>query len=135
MAATITGPGAPERGREPGRRTDGHGPEVSPTREDPVVRGLSEVVGGPLGQHAAVQRPPYRLLTPARIVILAALAVFAVHWIQKSPCQDGWAGDDQLKQYANYCYTDVLALYGMEGLNTSTPVPCPTSTTPWSTRC
>ena len=39
----------------------------------------------------------------------------ALHWVQKSPCQDGaWQNN---MQYTRFCYTDVLALYYAEGLN------------------
>ena len=52
---------------------------VSPSREDPVVRGLAEVVGGPLGEHAS-RRPMDQWLTPARVVILLAIAYVAGYW-------------------------------------------------------
>jgi uncharacterized membrane protein len=85
---------------------------VNPTHEDVFVRGLSEVVGGPVGEHAARS---LRFWAPARIVMLLAVLVFGLHWIQKSPCQDGaWQNDSQ---YTHFCYTDVLALYYAEHLN------------------
>lgn len=86
---------------------------VIPSHEDSFVRGVSELFGGPLGEHAV--RPRDRIWTPARIVIALAILVFCLHWVQKSPCQDGaWADD---KQYTSFCYTDVLALYYAEHLN------------------
>jgi uncharacterized membrane protein len=89
--------------------------EVRPSREDGVVRGLSELVGGPLGDHAALEQRRDRWWTPARIVLALALLVFALHWVQKSPCQDGaWQNNEQ---YTKFCYTDVLALYYAEHLN------------------
>lgn len=89
------------------------GDAVSPSDEDSFVRGVSEVFGGPLGEHAVRQRD--RIWTPARIVIALAILVFCLHWVQKSPCQDGaWAND---KQYTSFCYTDILALYYAEHLN------------------
>jgi uncharacterized membrane protein len=85
---------------------------VNPTQEDVFVRGLSEVVGGPVGEHATRSRQP---LTPVRVVIVLALLVFGLHWIQKSPCEDGaWQNDSQ---YTHFCYTDVLALYYAEHLS------------------
>ena len=86
---------------------------VNPSQEDSFVRGVSELFGGPVGEHA---RPPRdRLWTPARIVITLAILVFALHWIQKSPCQDGmWENSEQ---YTRFCYSDVLALYYEEHLN------------------
>jgi uncharacterized membrane protein len=87
--------------------------QVNPSHEDAFVRGVSEIVGGPLGEHAAPRRRG-RFWT-ARIVIALAVAVFALHWVQKSPCMDGaWQNEEQ---YTHFCYTDVLALYYAEHLN------------------
>jgi uncharacterized membrane protein len=90
---------------------------VSPAKEDPFVRGLSEAIGGPRGEHAVTETPNRsgRLWTAARIVLALTCLTLALHWVQKSPCRDGaWV---DLKQYTNFCYTDVLALYYAEGLN------------------
>jgi uncharacterized membrane protein len=77
---------------------------------------MSEAIGGPIGEHAA--RPggrPGRFWTPTRIVLALTCLVLALHWVQKSPCQDGnWQKN---VQYTRFCYTDVLALYYAEGLN------------------
>jgi uncharacterized membrane protein len=89
---------------------------VNPTQEDVFVRGLSEVVGGPLGAHAAKPARGSRLWTPVRVVMVLAALVFCLHWVQKSPCQDGAWQD--FSQYRHFCYTDVLALYYAEHLNT-----------------
>jgi len=92
--------------------TDASQVAVSPTQEDVFVRGLSEVVGGPVGEHAT---RPRQSLTPMRVVIVLALLVFGLHWIQKSPCEDGaWQNNSQ---YTHFCYTDVLALYYAEHLS------------------
>src|SRR5688572_1106288 len=89
--------------------------EVNPSQEDAFVRGLTETFGGPLGDHAVQRRSIDRIWTPARIVILLAILVLGLHWIQKSPCMDGaWANNEQ---YSKFCYTDVLALYYAEHLN------------------
>lgn len=88
---------------------------VNPSQEDAFVRGLSEVVGGPFGEHAARARRADRFWTAPRIVIALAVVVFVLHWVQKSPCQDGaWENHEQ---YTRFCYTDVLALYYAEHLN------------------
>ncbi|HEV7896304.1 MAG TPA: glycosyltransferase 87 family protein [Planosporangium sp.] len=90
-----------------------------PTRSDPVVRGLSQAIGGPLGEHAV--RPPRskfggtRFWTPVRVVLALTCLMLSLHWVQKSPCRDGAWGAD-LPQYKHLCYTDVLALYYAEGL-------------------
>ncbi len=85
-----------------------------PADSDVVVRGLSQSIGGPLGSHAAA--PRRRFWTPVRVVLALAVLLLAVHWLQKSPCQDGAWGAD-LPQYTQFCYTDVLALYYGEKLN------------------
>ena len=84
-----------------------------PAHSDSFVRGLSEAIGGPIGDHAV--RSPSRFWTPARVVLALVCAVLALHWVQKSPCRDGAWSD--LKQYKYFCYTDVLALYYAEHLN------------------
>jgi uncharacterized membrane protein len=93
----------------------GHPSVVNPSQEDAFVRGISEAVGGPLGEHAARVKVIDRMWTAPRIIIVLAILIFGLHWIQKSPCQDGaWANHEQ---YRNFCYTDVLALYFAEHLH------------------
>ncbi len=87
-----------------------------PATSDGFVRGLSEAIGGPLGDHAV--RPgarPGRFWTATRIILALCCLTLALHWVQKSPCQDGDWGKNI--QYTRFCYTDVLALYYAEGLN------------------
>ncbi|NJC68854.1 DUF2029 domain-containing protein [Planosporangium thailandense] len=90
-----------------------------PAHSDPVVRGFSEAIGGPVGEHAV--RPARsrqggsRFWTPVRVVLALACLMLSLHWVQKSPCRDGAWGSD-LPQYKHFCYTDVLALYYAEGL-------------------
>ena len=55
---------------------------VSPTREDAVVRSVSEVVGGPLGDHAG-QHPWW---TPLRVVLLLAAVALSFGIAAKAPC-------------------------------------------------
>lgn len=107
---------------EPSRVADEPGeaePFDEPARSDPLVGGLSQALGGPLGAHAV--RPPRakfggsRFWTPVRIVLALACVMLSLHWVQKSPCRDGAWGSD-LPQYKHFCYTDVLALYYNEGL-------------------
>ncbi|KKJ94084.1 glycosyltransferase family 87 protein [Micromonospora sp. HK10] len=98
---------------------DDPGTTDHPSRSDGFVRGASELIGGPLGDHAvALDRPAgrdRRFWTAARIVLALVCLTLALHWVQKSPCQDGaWQNNSQ---YTRMCYTDVLALYYAEGLN------------------
>ncbi|XTZ13207.1 glycosyltransferase family 87 protein [Micromonospora echinospora] len=90
-----------------------------PSRSDGFVRGASQLIGGPLGDHAAALDRPAgserRFWTAVRIVLALTCLTLALHWVQKSPCQDGaWQNNIQ---YTRFCYTDVLALYYAEGLN------------------
>ena len=89
--------------------------EVKPSQEDGLVRGVSELVGGPVGDHAATSHPIGRMFTPTRVIMALAALVFVLHWAQKSPCQDGaWENHEQ---YSKMCYTDIVALYYAEHLN------------------
>jgi uncharacterized membrane protein len=93
------------------------GPVDAPSRSDWFVGGLSGAIGGPVGRHA-VREPagsPWRgrFWTAGRVVLALLLVSLALHWLQKSPCNDGaWA---DLKQYTSFCYSDITALYGAEG--------------------
>jgi hypothetical protein len=102
-----------------GGRPGGRRAVDEPARSDRVVRGLSEAIGGPLGDFAV--RPTRglnggpRFWTAARVVLALVCLTLSLHWVQKSPCSDGaWSG---LKQYKYFCYTDVLALYYAEELS------------------
>ncbi|WP_018349016.1 glycosyltransferase family 87 protein [Longispora albida] len=88
---------------------------VSPARTDGFIRGLSQLLGGPRGEHAAAPRPD-RFWTPVRVVLALACLVIALNWVQKAPCMDSgtWVNH---KQYKQACYTDVLALYYAERLS------------------
>jgi uncharacterized membrane protein len=89
-------------------------PIDAPSRSDEFVRCLSEAVGGPMGSHAATGRPG-RFWTAARVVLALVCLTLSLHWVQKSPCENGAWTD--YKQYKLMCYTDVLALYYAEGLS------------------
>jgi uncharacterized membrane protein len=85
-------------------------PIVAPSREDPVVRGASGLIGGPLGRHA---RPQRRFWTPLRVVLAMTFIVCAFGYLQKAPClTNPWNGS----QYTHLCYSDTYALYFGEGL-------------------
>jgi uncharacterized membrane protein len=96
--------------------TDRPDAESLPTASDGFVRGLSQVIGGPLGEHAVrPDRRPGKFWTATRIILALTCLTLALHWVQKSPCEDGnWQKN---VQYTRFCYTDVLALYYAEGLN------------------
>src|SRR4051812_61712 len=91
------------------------GQELSAS-SDGLVRGLSQAIGGPLGGHAVQPGAQTgKFWTATRIILALCCLTLAMHWVQKSPCQDGnWQKNIQ---YTRFCYTDVLALYYAEGLN------------------
>lgn len=85
------------------------GPTV-PSREDPFLRGASELVGGPLGRHARAGRG--RATLPLLLLLTAVTCLFG--WVQKSPClSHPWTHE---YQYTRLCYSDVFALYYSEKL-------------------
>ncbi len=87
---------------------------VLPSSDDPVVAGAVEGLGGPPGRHARLGRK--RFLTTTRVLVLLTLLTSVLGYAQKLPCRDGsnWVNE---YQYTRACYTDVVALYGAEGLS------------------
>ncbi len=84
---------------------------VHPTLDDPVVAGLSEGVGGPVGSRAG--RHPW--WTPTRVVLILAALCFCLGMVQKAPCfNDGWR--DSTQRYSEMCYSDLPYLYTGRGL-------------------
>ena len=83
-----------------------------PSREDPVARGASTLIGGPVGRHA---RFGGSFWTPVRVLVALTLLTFGVGFLQKAPCRThAWS---EQYQYTRMCYSDVYALYFAEGLN------------------
>jgi uncharacterized membrane protein len=87
---------------------------VHPTREDRVVASLSEVVGGPVGDHAGRGRGIGR---SALGLLLALTALtFALGLVSKTACaQDGWPTDGGTR-FTHLCVSDVPDAYTGEGL-------------------
>ena len=86
------------------------GEVVPPTREDPLVAGLSQVAGGPLGEHAG--RHPW--WTPARVILVLTAICFALGMLQKSTCYEAtWQNESRFSQM---CYSDLPYLYTARGL-------------------
>lgn len=84
---------------------------VHPTRDDRVVAAVSEVVGGPVGEHAG----RHRWWTPARVLLLLTAITFVLGMAQKAPCSLA-DGKDQPWVYSHMCYTDLRPLYVPRGL-------------------
>ncbi|MGH3383023.1 MAG: glycosyltransferase family 87 protein [Nocardioidaceae bacterium] len=79
---------------------------VAPSIDDPWVRVGNEVVGGPLGQHAAPGRSWW---TPLRVMLVLVTLTFGLGMVQKAPCMLGEASYDRL------CYSDIDKLYASRG--------------------
>ena len=79
---------------------------VHPSRDDALVRSLSEVAGGPLGDHAG--RHPW--WTPLRVVLLLATLSLSLGMVAKAPCLDV-AGEGGTGRYAALCWSDVSQAY------------------------
>jgi uncharacterized membrane protein len=85
---------------------------VAPTRDDPVVAVASEVVGGPLGRHAAVGSGGW--WTPVRVLLVLVFLVSGLGLLAKQPCRaDGWAAPGT---YVHACYSDIPPLFFGRGL-------------------
>ncbi|MGO4254866.1 glycosyltransferase family 87 protein [Marmoricola sp. RAF53] len=81
-----------------------------PSREDPVLGALSEVVGGPVGRRAR----PHPWWTPVRVLLALFTVVFALGLVQKYPCgKTDWSNEDV--RYSRMCYSDVPYLYTGRG--------------------
>ncbi|SEF15000.1 glycosyltransferase family 87 protein [Jiangella alba] len=86
---------------------------AAPSRDDPVVAGLSEAVGGPFGRRAA---PPQRWWGPVRVALLVAVVVLALGLLADQPCRaTGWADRADRSMWTSLCYSDVAFLYRERG--------------------
>ncbi|NPD04468.1 hypothetical protein HN031_07190 [Nocardioides sp. zg-1308] len=74
----------------------------APTRTDPVATAMSEVVGGPLGDHAG----GHRWWDASRTLLGATSLVLAAGMLSKGACvPSGWGRQDQ--PFAQLCWTDL----------------------------
>jgi uncharacterized membrane protein len=87
---------------------------VLPSRDDPVVAGAVEAIGGPPGAHARIGER--RFWTPMRVLLALTLLTSLLGFAQKAPCRSGSSWVHEF-QYTRACYTDVVALYSAEGLS------------------
>ncbi|WP_053203664.1 glycosyltransferase family 87 protein [Jiangella muralis] len=86
---------------------------AAPSRDDPVVAGLSEAIGGPFGRRAA---QPRRWWGPVRVALLIAVVVLALGLLADQPCRaTGWADRADRSMWTSLCYSDVAFLYRERG--------------------
>ncbi|MDQ1604108.1 MAG: hypothetical protein QOE01_1953, partial [Actinomycetota bacterium] len=84
---------------------------VAPTRDDPLVRVASEVIGGPVGRRARRDRSWW---TPVRVMVAMVFVVSFLGFVQKLPCRsEGWISPGN---YSHACYSDIPPLYYGRGL-------------------
>jgi hypothetical protein len=89
----------------------GTGNVVAPSREDPVARAASEVVGGPAGRRLASGAGLWRA---ASVLVALSVLVLALGVVQKQHCRaQGWTTPDQ---FWHACYSDIPVLFGSAAL-------------------
>ena len=87
---------------------------VVPSRDDPVVRLGSEVVGGPMGRHADVGRGRSGWWTPLRVMLAMVFVVSGLGLVQKDHCRtEGFTAPGH---FFHGCYSDIPPLYFGRGL-------------------
>ncbi len=81
-----------------------------------MVAGASVLVGGPPGRHARIGAGR-SWWTPLRVLMAFTVLACVLGYAQKAPCRDtrNWSHE---YQYTRMCYSDVVALFGQEGLAT-----------------
>jgi uncharacterized membrane protein len=83
-----------------------------PSRTDPTVARASALAGGPVGRYA---QPGAGWWTPLRVLLALAAFTLLLGYAEKAPCANGqWVAS---KQYTHACYSDVIPLWGAEGLS------------------
>jgi uncharacterized membrane protein len=89
-------------------------PIALPSRDDPLVGPLSEVVGGPVGRHAAIGKGWWG---PVRVALAVACVVFGLGVLADAGCRaDGWDQREDRALWTGLCYSDVAFLYRERGL-------------------
>jgi uncharacterized membrane protein len=85
---------------------------VLPTHDDPLVRGASEVVGGPAG--GRVRPFSSGWWTPLRVMLVLVFLASLMGVAAKQHCRaEGWSSPDQ---FVHGCYSDVPLLFVTRGL-------------------
>lgn len=82
----------------------------APSRVDPVVATLSEVVGGPLGSRAG----HHRWWSPQRVALATTTVVLAAGMSSRAGCAaSSWSGDTE--PYARLCWTELAGVPAARG--------------------
>lgn len=87
---------------------------VVPSRNDPLLKTLTEGIGGPLGKYTAPGIVTPGFFTVERVLILLTTAAAVVAVLVKTPCRTGgWNAPDHFYQA---CYSDWPVLFDSRGL-------------------
>lgn len=93
-----------------GKTVDPSTTVIAPTRDDAVIAGSAELVGGDLGRYAYSS---WRFWSPLPVVVLFAVGGFILGLITKLPCTvSNWSDPGR---YTHLCYTDIAPLYSLRG--------------------
>ncbi|NJC24171.1 phage shock protein PspC (stress-responsive transcriptional regulator) [Arthrobacter pigmenti] len=85
-----------------------------PSRMDPLLRRLTEGVGGPLGKHAAPGRVRSWPFPVGRVLVLLTTTAALLAVLVKNPCRvDGWVRPEQ---FYRACYSDWSEAFQFQGL-------------------
>lgn len=87
-----------------------------PSRKDALLWRLTEVVGGPLGRHAAPGRVESGPFTVSRVLVLFTTTAALLAILIKNPCRvTGWVAPEQ---FYRACYSDWTEAFQFQGLGT-----------------
>ena len=100
-----------------GGAASGEADMVAPSRDDPLVAALSEVVGGPAGRRVRPGQCAVVLLV--LVAFTAAAAAFGL--LLKVHCRSTAWGAPNPDQYVHLCYTDIPLLYAPRGIAAGEP--------------
>lgn len=94
-------------------------PIVVPSRSDPLLRTMTEPVGGPLGKHTAPGSVSPGFFTVERVLVLMAAVSAIIAVMTKSHCRtSGWTTPDQ---YSTVCWSVFPNSFGDDKLGSLFP--------------
>ncbi len=85
---------------------------VAPSRDDPVIRSGSEILGGPAGRRMVPHRGWW---TPLRVLLALATLVMAFGVLERADCRDNAFSRNDGQQFAHACYSDIPHMYRERG--------------------
>ncbi|MDK6808250.1 hypothetical protein HMPREF2822_09880 [Corynebacterium sp. HMSC062E11] len=97
--------------------------QLVPLSSESMARGAVDALGGSTGRFARSAHSGW--WTPLRVIITLAWTFLAFGFLSKANCAVSTRGEDGLislnwagnRQYASFCYNDIIPLYGGRGLD------------------